>query len=45
MYVRRDENGQIYVVFANQQDPAAEYLAPDNPELVAWLVAREQEEV
>ena len=37
MYVRRDENGQIYVVFANQQDPAAEYLAPDDAELIQFL--------
>ena len=42
MYVRRDGDGQIYVVYANQQDPLAEYLPPDNAELVAWLIENDQ---
>ena len=41
MYVRRDENGQIYAVFANPQEFETEYLQPDNPELVAWLAAHD----
>ena len=41
MYVLRDKDGQIYCVFANQQEFATEYLHPDNPELVAWLAAHD----
>ena len=39
MFVLRDDNGQIYAVFANPQEFATVEVADDDPELVAFMQA------